>query len=95
MLFFVWFFFNSSIESIRMKVLVCSYRCKHEARAAVPELLRGIPACWQLLLLVPLVLCGLGTAVPGSDYFDLITEFSVWRGGVQLHSSSGGFKSLW
>lgn len=78
-----------------MKVLACSYRCTHGARAVVPELRRGIPPCWQLLLLVLLVLHGLGTAMPGSDYFALITEFSVLRGEVQLHSSSAAFKSLW
>lgn len=89
------FFSNSGIGSITMKVLACSYRCRQGAGAVVPELPRGIPPFWQLLLLVLLVLHGLGTAGPWSDYFALITELSVLRGGLQLHLSSGGFKSLW
>lgn len=85
--FLPFFLFNSGVGSIIMKVLACSYRRKQGARAAVPP-------CWQLLLLVLLVLHGLETAVPWSDCFALITDFSVLRRGLQLHSSGRGFKSL-
>lgn len=68
------------IGSITVKVLACSYRFKQGARAAVSKLLRGLSLCWQLHLLVLLVLHGLGTAVPWSDYFALINTFSgLWE----------------
>lgn len=73
------------IGSITVKVLVCSYRFKQEARAAVSKLLRGLSHFWQLHLLVLLVLHDLGTAVPWSDYFALINAFSGLLERVQFN----------